>query len=119
MQTSDCISNARPFYRQIVDQIAADIISCKLRPGQQLQPIRQLSTQYHANPNTVQRAVDELKRERLLTKRRQGLFVTPDSNLIFRFRQQQCDKLVKTFSWEMEKLGYTAAEVRQMLQQMQ
>lgn len=119
MQTKKYISSNRPFYRQIADQIAADILCRKLQPGQQLQSIRQLSLQYHANPNTVQRAVDALKREQLLTKHRHGLFVTSNSDLIVQFRQRQCDKLIKVFSLKMEVLGYTKIEVRQMLQQFQ
>lgn len=57
MQQKKYILSDRPVYRQIAEQITADILSCKLRPG--LQPVRQLSIQYHVNPNTVQHAADD------------------------------------------------------------
>ena len=59
MQQKKYILSDRPVYRQIAEQITANILSCKLRPGQQLQPIRQLSIQYHVNPNTVRHAADD------------------------------------------------------------
>lgn len=109
MQQKKYILSDRPVYRQIAEQITADILSCKLRPGQQLQPIRQLSIQYHVNPNTVQHAVDDLKQ-------RHGLFVTSDNNLISQLKQQQYDKLAETFFQKMTVLGYSKTEVRQMIQ---
>ena len=57
MQQKKYSLSDRPVYRQIAEQITADILSCKLRPG--LQPVRQLSIQYHVNPNTVQHAADD------------------------------------------------------------
>ena len=117
MQRGKYILNDKPFYRQIADQITTDIFCCKLQPGQRLQSIRQLSIKYHMNPNTIQRAVEELKRKRLLIKHRQGLFITPDTDLISQFRQQQSDEITKAFSQKMAQLGYTRAEVRQMIQQ--
>lgn len=116
MQQKKYILSDRPVYRQIAEQITADILSCKLRPGQQLQPIRQLSIQYHVNPNTVQHAVDDLKQKRLLAKQSHGLFVTSDNNLISQLKQQQCDKLAETFFQKMTVLGYSKTEVRQMIQ---
>ena len=119
MREKNCMLDNRPIYRQIAGQIAADIVCRNLQPGQQLQSIRQLSLRYHATPNTVQRAADVLKRERLLTKRRHGLFVTSDIDLISRFRQQQCGKLVTAFSLHMSALGFSPAETRQMIRQLQ
>ena len=60
--------DCRSFYLQIAGRITAEILSCQLRPGQQMQSIRRLSVQYRVNPHTVQRAMDKLKREHLLEK---------------------------------------------------
>lgn len=48
--------DCRSFYLQIAGRITAEILSCQLRPGQQMQSIRWLSVQYRVNPHTVQRA---------------------------------------------------------------
>ena len=70
--------DCRSFYLQIAGRITAEILSCQLRPGQQMQSIRRLSVQYRVNPHTVQRAMDKLKREHLLEKCGQRLFITSD-----------------------------------------
>ena len=119
MQMKSCFSRDRSIYRPIAGQIPGDIPSGRPRPGPQMRPIRQLSLRYQVNPNTVQRAVDALKRERLLTKQGQGMFVTLDSDRIARLRQRQCSSLVKAFTRDMAALGCTGAEVRQMIRQRQ
>ena len=48
------------------------------RPGESLPSLRAMAIQLHVNPNTVQRAYDELEREGLIYVRRgRGLFVAP------------------------------------------
>ncbi len=49
-----------PFYRQIVDQIAAKIDAGVLAPGHRLPPSRVLATALDTHRNTVVRAFDEL-----------------------------------------------------------
>ena len=105
-----------PLYRQIADEIAADILAGCLEPGQALPPIRQMASRYRVNPNTVQRSLEELKRGRLVTKQGQRLAVTQDCDLICRFKQQQARKLVESFLLNMRQLGYTQAEMRSILQ---
>lgn len=109
--------DCRSFYLQIAGRITAEILSCQLRPGQQMQSIRRLSVQYRVNPHTVQRAMDKLKREHLLEKCGQRLFITSDRELLRRSRQQEGARLVGAFLEDMESLGYTRTEARQMAQQ--
>ena len=109
--------DCRSFYLQIAGRITAEILSCQLRPGQQMQSIRRLSVQYRVNPHTVQRAMDKLKREHLLEKCGQRLFITSDRELLRRSRQQEGARLVEAFLEDMESLGYTRTEARQMAQQ--
>jgi GntR family transcriptional regulator len=46
------------------------------RPGEMLPSLRAMALQLHVNPNTVQRAYDELEREGLIhSQRGRGLFV--------------------------------------------
>ena len=109
--------DCRSFYLQIAGRITAEILSCQLRPGQQMQSIRRLSVQYRVNPHTVQRAMDKLKREHLLEKCGQRLFITSDLELLRRSRQQEGARLVGAFLEDMASLGYTRTEARQMAQQ--
>ena len=52
----------RPIYLQIVQQIKHLVASRRLRPGQELPPIRDLAQELLINPNTVARAVESAAR---------------------------------------------------------
>ena len=65
-----------PVYRQIVDQLCRAIERGVYKPGEALPSQRALAAEARVNPNTVQRAFDELVRDGLVeSKRGLGLFV--------------------------------------------
>jgi GntR family transcriptional regulator len=66
-----------PVYLQIVQNIRGSIAAGVYRPGEVLPSQRVLATDLKVNPNTVQRAYDELLRQGLVESRRGlGMFVT-------------------------------------------
>jgi GntR family transcriptional regulator len=72
-----------PIYLQIAEGIRSGIASAVYRPGEALPSQRTLAVRLQVNPNTIQRAYDELVREGLVYPQRgRGLFVaekSPDS----------------------------------------
>jgi GntR family transcriptional regulator len=65
-----------PIYLQIADAVRAAVAAGVYRPGEMLPSLRAMAIQIHVNPNTVQRAYDELEREGLIySQRGRGLFV--------------------------------------------
>ena len=65
-----------PIYRQIVEQVRDSIDAGVHRPGEALPSLRALAVEIRVNPNTVQRAYEELEREGLVESRRgRGVFV--------------------------------------------
>jgi GntR family transcriptional regulator len=65
-----------PRYVQIADQLRAAIAAGVYRPGEALPSVRALAFELVVNPNTVQRAFDELEREGLVYSRwGAGVFV--------------------------------------------
>jgi GntR family transcriptional regulator len=65
-----------PIYLQIADAVRAAVAAGIYRPGDPLPSLRAMATVIHVNPNTVQRAYDELAREGLIDSQRGlGLFV--------------------------------------------
>jgi GntR family transcriptional regulator len=65
-----------PIYLQIADGIREAIAAGRYRPGEPLPSLRAFALDVQVNPNTVQRAYDELAREGLIYSRRgKGLFV--------------------------------------------
>ena len=68
-----------PIYLQIADGIRRAVAAGLYRPGEALPSLRALAIDTQVNPNTVQRAYDELEREGLIYSRRgRGLFVAPE-----------------------------------------
>jgi GntR family transcriptional regulator len=65
-----------PIYLQIADAVRAAVAAGVYRPGEALPSLRAMAIEIHVNPNTVQRAYDELEREGLIySQRGRGLFV--------------------------------------------
>jgi GntR family transcriptional regulator len=65
-----------PIYLQIVEGVRAAIASGALRPGEPLLSLRSFASDLKVNPNTVQRAFDELEREGIVYPRRGlGMYV--------------------------------------------
>ena len=79
-----------PIYLQIADGIRQAVAAGIYRPGESLPSLRALALDAQVNPNTVQRAYDELAREGLIyTRRGKGLFVAEQGTTDARTRAQQ------------------------------
>ena len=66
-----------PIYRQIAQGMGSAIAAGIYRPGEALPSQRALAVEIQVNPNTVQRAYDELLRQGVVVAQRgKGLFVT-------------------------------------------
>jgi GntR family transcriptional regulator len=59
-----------PIYHQIVTQVKHLVAAGRLKPGQELPPIRTLAQQLLVNPNTVARAYRELEAAGIVSSRR-------------------------------------------------
>jgi GntR family transcriptional regulator len=69
-----------PIYLQIADGIREAVAAGVFRPGESLPSLRALALEVQVNPNTVQRAYDELAREGLIySQRGKGLFVADEA----------------------------------------
>ncbi len=55
--------DARPIYEQVRDGLRALIVSGAVADGEKLPSVRQLASQLAINPNTIQRAYNELEAE--------------------------------------------------------
>lgn len=68
----------KPVYEQIVDQAERFVLSGVLAPGSQFPSVRGLSVSLSINPNTIQKAYNDLERRGvLLTVPGKGCFVAP------------------------------------------
>src|ERR1700731_4737593 len=99
-------SEGTPKYLQIVNQVKYQVASGRLRPGEELPPIRVLAEQLLINPNTVARAYRELETAGIVTKRRTaGTYVSEGGSPLARRER------VKILT---ERIDALVAEARQM-----
>ncbi|WP_147803066.1 GntR family transcriptional regulator [Alkalicoccus halolimnae] len=71
--------SSTPLYEQIIYQIKDMCLTGLLRPGEKLPSIRDLSSQMVINPNTVNKAYQELERSGIIvTIRGKGTFIAED-----------------------------------------
>ena len=107
-----------PIYRQLVEQIRSAIARGRLQANGRLPSVRDLSRRLVINPNTVARVYTELERDGLLvTRPGLGVFVAPPgSDLTKKARRERLTALLDSFFTEAVLLGFSADEVRELVQ---
>ncbi len=107
-----------PIYRQLTDQIRLAVARGRLQPSAKLPSVRELSRQLVINPNTVARVYTELERDGLLvTRHGLGVFVAPHgSDLTKKVRKERLAELLDACFTEAVLLGFSADEVRDLIQ---
>ncbi len=112
------VASRTPIYRQLVEQIRFAIARGRLTANARLPSVRDLSRRLVINPNTVARVYTELERDGLLvTRHGLGVFVAPPgSDLTKKVRRERLTILLDGFFTEAVLLGFTADEVRELVQ---
>lgn len=65
-----------PIYQQLVEQVKEGVLKGTLTPGDRLPSVRELATMITINPNTIQKAYQELERQNVIeTIRGRGTYV--------------------------------------------
>ena len=107
-----------PIYSQLVEQIQLAIVSGTFRPGERLASVRDMASEAGVNPNTMQRALQELERESMVySQRTSGRYVTEDMQVIERAKKQFAEEQIRGFLEAMRKLGYQQEEILSMLKE--
>ncbi len=108
--------NNIPIYLQLVTYLKIDIISGRLASGQRLPSVRDLAMQMKVNPNTMQKALQELENTGLIyTERTNGKFVSEDKDKIALYRQEYAKEISNRFFEDMKKIGYSKEETKQFI----
>lgn len=104
--------NERPIYVQLVEMLKSEIISGRLKMGSKLPSVREYALMAKVNPNTMQKALMELEREKLIyTERTNGKYVTTDEKIINNLQEKLAKKLIDRFIKDMSDIGITNDEV--------
>ena len=111
--------DGRPIYRQIAEQIKAQILSGTLLEGEQVMSTNQYAAFYRINPATAAKAFAELVDEGILYKRRGiGMFVSDGAReaLMVERRRLFASELLAPLVREARHLGMDLAELQSELE---
>ena len=110
--------NDLPIYSQLIEQIRLAIVSGVFAPGMRLSSVRDMAAEAGVNPNTLQRALQELERQGLVySQRTNGRFVTEDARVIDENKRALAQGQLAAFLDAMKKLGYERAEIIALLEE--
>lgn len=112
------IRNDLPIYSQLMEQIKLALVSGGFSPGERLPSVRDLAAEAGVNPNTMQRALQELEREGLVySQRTAGRFVTEEAEKIAGVKKDLAARQVRDFLEAMEKLGFQGGELLALIRE--
>ncbi len=101
-----------PIYSQLVNCMTLGIASGGYKSGERLPAVRELAVDAGVNPNTMQRALQELERSGLVySQRTAGRFVTEDKAVIDKARKELAEENIKKFLDSMSRLGFMRDEI--------
>jgi DNA-binding transcriptional regulator YhcF (GntR family) len=101
-----------PIYIQIMDLIKRDIITNKLKSGDKIPSVREMAVELQVNPNTLQRAYQELEREGITyTQRGMGTFVKEDTSIVDSLKREMAKEIINNFIDGMKELGFNNEEI--------
>ena len=101
-----------PIYLQIMDRIKMDIVTERLKAKDKLPSVREMAMTLKVNPNTLQRAYQELERLGIVyTQRGMGTFVGERENMVDDLKQEMAKEVMDSFILRMKRLGFTEEEI--------
>jgi len=101
-----------PIYQQIVEEIKKQIVTEKLNGGDKMPSVRELSQEMDVNPNTVQRAYQELERQNItFSQRGMGTFVSEDIGIKQKIKNEMAELILLHFWQGMNSLGISKEEI--------
>ena len=110
-----------PIYRQIADQIKADILSGALQEEEQVMSTNQYAAFYRINPATAAKAFQQLVDEGVLYKKRGiGMFVSPGSRETLRSQRRErfFSEVVEPIVAEAKTIGIPLEEVIRRIEEL-
>ena len=103
--------NNIPIYIQVLEYMKIYLISGVFKCGERLPSVREFSTTFKVNPNTMQKALSELESMNLIyTERTNGKFVTQNTELIEKLKDEYASTLAKSYFQGMKRIGLGKAE---------
>jgi GntR family transcriptional regulator len=105
-----------PIYLQIMAYVKKQIITGRLGPGSKIESVRDMAAELQINPNTIQRALQELERETIVeTRRGMGRYVTSEESIIMALKKEMAGELLDRFVLGMKELGFEDRDILELV----
>ena len=103
---------------QICEQLCARIVAKEFLPNQRLMSVRGVALEAGVNPNTVQRAFEQLEGQGVLrSERGSGWVVSEDIGCAQNLYQEMVRQKCQQFFLELQDLGMTPEEVKNLVKE--
>ena len=103
--------NNIPIYIQLLEYLKIYLISGVFKSGEKLPSVREFAATFKVNPNTMQKALSELEAMNLIyTERTNGKYVTKDTKLIEKLKDEYAIALAKSYFLGMKRIGLGKAD---------
>ena len=111
-------NQGKPIYQQIIAHIEAMILSGEYKAGDKLESVREFAALAGVNPNTMQKALQEMEGMGLIiTQRTSGRYITEDKEKIKELRGQVARQKTSQHIQQMENLGYKKDEIQAFIEE--
>lgn len=88
------LQSRQPIYEQLKNRICEHVMLGALKPDDQLPSVRSLSRELGVNPNTVQKAYQELEREKIIySVAGRGSYVSPIIDIERQLNEEHVKKI--------------------------
>ncbi|HZK56907.1 MAG TPA: GntR family transcriptional regulator [Clostridia bacterium] len=112
--------NSKPIYLQIVDKIKGQLIRNELNIGDKIPSQRELAQRLKVNPNTVQRAYNEMEIMGMVeTLRGQGTFICKKPEMLKEIKEEMLENIMGRFFHDIKSLGYEDEEIVDLIDRWQ
>ena len=103
--------NNIPIYIQLLEYMKIYLISGVFKCGDKLPSVRDFANTFKVNPNTMQKALAELESMNLIyTERTNGKYVTKNTELIEKLKDEYATTLAKSYFQGMKRIGLGKAD---------
>ena len=110
--------NDKPIYLQLEEIIKKEIFKGELLPSSKIPSVRDFALKYQVNPNTMQKALQELEEEGFIyTVRTSGKYVTEDKGFILKEKKKLAKNLYQDFINDLKSLGYSDSDIKKILKE--
>ena len=109
-------NNRDPIYLQVIEEFRKQLVSDKLRLGEELPSRREIARQLNINPNTVQRAFSEMEALNWIsTEPNRPSRVTTDPTIIHQVKREFVERAIHDFVTSIRTMDISYEEAVELL----